>query len=278
MAKVFFRFLRGEINGYYLSRIHNCVNTATKDFNAFLSEFESQQFEKGKISSKNLFGLGLFAGIFLPRLEQSDSVSSLRMSDSHIVDGVEYSERGLFKTESETFDYKHTQGEESPDINTLADTQNRSSLVGEEPVLGYISSEATDVIDDEGKVRSEKVLSTPPSDVAYSDFYGNKFMFLSEGNAVYAPLEQSLYIELFEVLQWIKYNGISLSSIAKLVSVVCPDGLVKLVNIEVGAGNQNYVLNYMFDETVDVELKLQRIQLFTYIMQMKFPQIILNEV
>ena len=278
MAKVFFRFLRGEINGYYLTRIHNCINTATQDINAFLSEFESQQFENGKINSKNLFGLGLFAGIFLPRLEQSDSVSSLRMSDSHIVNGTEYSERGLFQTESETFDFKHTAGEESPDINTLANAQNRSSLVGDEEVIGYISSESTEVLDDEGKVRSEKVLSEPPEGVAYSDFYGNKFMFLSEGNAVYSALEQSLYIELFEVLQWIKYNGISISSIAKLVSIVCPDGLIQIMNIEVGADGKHYVMNYIFDDSVDVELKLQRVQLFSYIMQMKFPQIMLNEV
>ena len=38
------------------------------------------------------------------------------------------------------------------DINTLATSTLRSSLVGDENVIGYISSEETNVLDDNGNV------------------------------------------------------------------------------------------------------------------------------
>jgi hypothetical protein len=63
MAKAFFRWLRGELNGFYVTNINGALNESTKDIKDFLSEFKAQQFEKGKITSKNLYGLGKFAGI-----------------------------------------------------------------------------------------------------------------------------------------------------------------------------------------------------------------------
>ena len=78
MAKAFFRWLRGELNGFYVTNINGALNESTKDIKDFLSEFKAQQFEKGKITSKNLYGLGKFAGIFLPRVSKAESSASLR--------------------------------------------------------------------------------------------------------------------------------------------------------------------------------------------------------
>ena len=235
MAKAFFRWLRGELKGFNLTNINNALNESTKDIKDFLSEFKAQQFEKGKITDKNLYGLGKFAGIFLPRLTEAESITSLRMTDSHTINDTECSERGLFNTEKENFSF--FLAEDVDDINKLATPVLRSSMVGDEAPIGYISSEETNLLDDNGLVRREKVLSTPPAGVAYSEYYGDEFMLLSEATMTYTNLAPALYIELFKALQWIRYNGASIKSLARVVSVICPNGLVRL-------GSKDLVINY----------------------------------
>lgn len=398
MSKAFFRWLRGELNGFYVTNINGALNSATADIKDFLSDFKAQQFENGKISDKNLYGLGKFAGIFLPRLSRAESLSSLRMTESHVENGFEFSERGLFNTALENFSFFHTQddttvyfffvrtnqdaynndintlatnlnrstlvgnsdtilgyisseetdlfdeignikpekvlsappsgvayseyygdefmllseGDNSPadnivrirmtdsniiddieyserglfvvsvplftdDINTLATSTLRSSLVGNETLIGYISSEETNVLDDNGYVRHEKISATPPEGVAYSDYYGDQFMFLSEADASYSNLEPSLYIELFKALQWIRYNGASIKSLGKITSLICPEGLVKLGDVETASDGKHWNVYYNYDDTVDIELKQQRLNLLQFIVNLKFVQVTLVE-
>lgn len=397
MSKAFFRFLRGEINGFYLNSIHNVFNKYTENIKAFFSVFNKQQFAEGKIDDEYLYGLGLFAGVILPKLQKEESITSLRMTDSFKVSGIEFSERGLFNTDSEQFQFFNLNnepsavfvfvrtnqdgygtdintesnsfsrsslvGSETPlgyisaletdlfdsygniksdkilstppanspyveyygdnflflsegddseadkivrlrlaeseivdgvqyserglflipvstmaDINTFATETMRSSLVGNEQPIGYISSLETDVLDDNGKVRSEKILSEPPANVAYSEFYGNQFLFLSENKVSYSNLDPSLYFSLFKAMQYIKYNGTSIASLVKIIDVLCPKGLVKISNISVAEGIQAFILFYTFDVTVEVGLKQQRLYLLRYIVATKFPQIILTEI
>lgn len=289
MAKAFFRWLRGELNGFYVTNINNALNESTKDIKDLLSEFKTQQFENGKISDKNLYGLGKFAGVFLPRLSREDSITALRMTESFVVDGFECSERGLFNTNNENFSFFHTkddtinyfvgvnQGTYNNDINLLATPEQRSSLVGTETLIGYISSEETDVLDDYGYVRPEKILATPPEGVAYSDYYGDQFMFLSEAETSYLKLAPSLYIELFKALQWIRYNGTSIKSLGRIINIICPDGLVKLDKVETTTDGKHWNVYYDYDNTVDVTLKLQRLNLLEFIVNLKFIQVSLVE-
>ena len=193
MSKALFRFLRGELNGYYINNIYNSMNEFSSDIKKFFVEFQNQQFELGKISNETLYNLGKFASVFLPRRPVAHSRTSLYMTDSHEVDGTEFSERGLYNTDNENFEFVHTDPSiETPDINTLATDEKRSSLVGDEQAEGYISSSEQDVLDDEGKVRPAKVLPSAPAEGAYSEFYGNQFLFLSEGLTVYETLSPSL--------------------------------------------------------------------------------------
>ena len=273
MAKAFFRWLRGELNGFYVTNINGALNESTKDIKDFLSEFKAQQFEKGKITSKNLYGLGKFAGIFLPRVSKAESSASLRTTESFVVDGFECSERGLFNTAAENFSFFP----ETDDINLLATSTLRSSMVGNETLIGYISSEETDVLDDNGNVRREKISATPPEGVAYSDYYGDQFMFLSEAETTYENLEPSLYIELFKALQWIRYNGVSIKSLGRIASIICPDGLVKLGRVETAPDGKHWLIYYNYDATVDVPLKQQRLNLLEFIVNLKFVQVSLVE-
>ena len=275
MAKAFFRWLRGELNGFYVTNINGAMNDSTKDIKDFLSEFKSQQFENGKISDKNLYGLGKFAGIFLPRLSRAESSASLRVTESYIENGFEFSERGLFNTEMENFLFFP----EVEDINLLATPELRSSMVGNETLIGYISSEETNVLDDNGNVRREKISATPPVGVAYSDYYGDQFIFLSEAEAEssYSNLEPPLYIELFKALQWIRYNGVSIKSLGRITSIICPDGLVKLGRVETAPDGKHWRIYYNYDYTVNVTLKQQRLNLLAFIVNMKFVQVSLIE-
>ena len=273
MAKAFFRWLRGELNGFYVTNINGALNESTKDIKDFLSEFKAQQFENGKISDKNLYGLGKFAGIFLPRVSKTESSASFRMTESFVVDGFECSERGLFNTAVENFSFFP----ETDDINLLAKPAQRSSMVGDETLIGYISSEETNVLDDNVHVRREKISATPPEGVAYSDYYGDQFMFLSEAETTYENLEPSLYMELFKSLQWIRYNGVSIKSLGRIASLICPDGLVKLGRVETASDGKHWNVYYDYDDTVDVPLKQQRLNLLEFIVNLKFVQVSLVE-
>lgn len=277
MAKEFFRFLRGELNGFYITQINSTLNKFVQDVKEFVLEFNTQQFNS-TMNSTTLFNLGKFAGIFLPRLSSSESRTGFRLSDSNIVDGIEYSERGLFNTDTETFEYKHTnQNPDLPDINTLSTEKLRSSLIGDESVKGYISANETDVLDDSGLVRPEKVLSSPPEGEAYNNFYGNNFMFLADVITTYENLSSSLYYDLFVVLQWIRYNGASIESLCTVIKTLCPNGLVLINRIEVSADETRLIVYYKYNESADVNLKAQRIYLLQYIVDIKFLSVVLTE-
>lgn len=279
MAKAIFRFLRGELNGFYINALHNTLNSFTEETKQFLIDFNAQQVAEGKISNETLYNLGKFASVFLPRTPISESKSAVYMTDSEIVDEEEYSERGLYNTENEAFEFVHTGPDiETPDINTLATTTKRSSLVGDEPVQGYISEDETDVLDDNGSVKADKISSEPPQNKAYSDFYGNQFLFLSENNASYETISPDLFFELFRTIQWIRYNGSSLASLVKIIEILCPDGLIKIKEIESAPNTGVVYVRYTYNPaSAELTNKEQRYSLFTYIVNMKFKQIILIE-
>lgn len=280
MAKAFFRHLRGELNGYYITNLHNTLNKSTDDIKLFLMNTKNEQFRFGFIRDKVLYGLGKFAGIFLPRISIADSLSSLHMSDSHIVDDVEYSERGLFETDMEVFRFFHTSQEEySNDINTLATSEMKSSMIGDEQVVGYISADNQNVLDEEGNIRPEAILASPPAEGAYSEYYGDKFMYLSEAVPVYTDINEELYIELYKALQIVRYNGVSLESLCNIISILCPDSLVQINRMEVGVDGKHINVYYKYDPDTDttVSYKQQRVTLLLFLIQEKFKQVVMTE-
>ena len=276
MSKAFFRFLRGELNGFYLKSIYNTLNESTKNTKAFLMDFNNMQFKEGMIDDTTLLNIGKFAGVFPLNLVQTESLTSLKMSDSKEVDGFEYSERGLYNTIQEVFNYYHLT-QESDDINTLATEEERSSLVGEEAVIGYIAEDETNVLDNQGKVRPEKILHKVPEGKAYSEFYGNKFLFLSEGEEVYSKTSNEIFLDLYKALQYIRYNGISLKSFVSLVTLICPHGLIKIENIEVAVDKTHFNAYYNYNAEVNVTYKAQRKALLEVLVAEKFKQVVLVE-
>lgn len=275
MAKAFFRFLRGELNGYYITNLYNTLNKTTEDIKDFISSFHNTQFSLGEMKEEDIYNLGRFAGVALKRTSQEDSSFSIRMSDSHEKNGVEVSEQGLFDTEQERFDFSFALGE--GDINDNATKAKRSSLVGDEQPVGYIAEGTTDLFNNDGTVKEDKILSAPPTNKAYTDFYGNKYTMFASGFYSYQLLSIELYIELFKALQTIRYNGVSLETLCKIILLVCGGDLVKISRTDTIDETHNNVY-YVFDDTVEIDYKQQRLSLLEYIINLKFPQVRLVEV
>lgn len=278
MAKALFRYMRGELNGFYLQNIQNMMNLFTKDIKDFFYDFKKQQFAFGEISDETLNNLGKFAGIYLIRLTKAEALSSIRLSDTFVVGRTEYSERGLFNPETEHFDY--TTGVNLPegeDINSYATEESRSSLIGNEEPVGYIDYRELNVVDEDGKVRPDKVLPVAPEEGAYSEYYGDQFLFLSEGEASYTDMSAELLIDLFKAMQWVRYNGASITSLCKIISILCPKGLVTIDSITPDESGSRFYMRYTYHSESLVDIKQQRLYSLQYIIRLKFMQIELIE-
>lgn len=278
MSKALFRFLRGELNGFYITNLHNLLNVISEDIKSFLIDFYNMQLDVLSMPIQTIYNIGTFAGVYLLRLSTGEAYGAMRMSESHVVNNQERSERGLLERDSESFVFEHTaQDEYEDDINTLATSDKRSSLVGDEQVQGYISSDASDVIDEEGNVNPAVILSEPPSDVAYSEFYGNKFLFLAENTSILKEISPELLIELIKVMQYIRYNGVNLTSFLRMVSVLCPDGLVRIKSISKVESAPAFEVDYTLDMGAETDRPQQRVSMLEYLTLIKFPQFILME-
>lgn len=281
MSRAFFRFLRGELNGFYLTNIHQACNVLSEEYKTFLADFKAQQFETGKISDDTLYNLGKFAGIFLPRVSKEEGTTSIRLTESEYDESLDYefSERGLFNPSDEefTFEQKVIDDTGLPDINTLATSSKRSSLIAEgENPSGYIADDVTDVFDENGNVLPSAISSTPPENQAYSDFYSDKFIFLSDVVPSYENLSPDIFIELFKALQIVRYKGMNIKSIVDITDILCPEGLVTIGTV---IANENYyTLTYHINMEVSVREQQDRLSMWQYIIKIKFPQVVLSEV
>lgn len=280
MAKALFRYLRGELNGFYLQSIHNAMNSSSEDIRAFLSKFSAMQFEENKIDDEVVYGIGRFAGVNLPRLSSSEGSGAFRLTESkENPNGEEISERGLFSQEEESFNFVHQleDFQSTNDINTESNVNNKSTLIGSETLRGYIPSSATNVIKETGNIDTSKVTSTAPTDEAYSDFYGNNFLFVSEPFKTTTNIDVSLFLPLFKVMQYVRYNGANIVSLCKIIEILCPGGFVKIKSIEKNETLPYFTVNYYYDSSVVIDNRLQRIATLLYVVNLKFPQFVMVE-
>ena len=276
MSKKFFRFLRGKLNGFYITSLNNTLNKFVEDVETFFVNFHKMQFDTLSMPEDTIYNIGTFAGVHLIRLSVGEAYGAMRMTEGYIDNGNERSERGLLQRSNEQFDFVHTEQDNYPDdINTLATSDKRSSLVGNETVQGYIASSETDVIDDEGNVKSSAILDTPPSNEAYSEFYGNQFMFLSEQTNRTNNISASLFLELYKVMQYIRYNGVNIKSFAQVISILCPNGLVTVLAINKANNAPYFNVSCQYDISVELDFIQQRLSTFEYIMRLKFPQFLI---
>lgn len=271
--KALFRHLRGELNGSFVGSFQRTLNHYTQYVKSFFIQFYQTQLQTGKIRTDDLTGIGVISGVFLPRIKVETTASSLFMTTTQHKDGEQVSERGLLEIETEAFQFPDFTG----DINNSATDALRSSLVGDDTVIGYISSEAKDVLDENENVKEEYILKEPPADVAYSDFYGNKYLFVKEVEEKYEKVLPVLLLDLLKAMQWIRYNGTSIGSFVTVVNILFPTGAIKIIKTKVADDKRHIEVYYYFDNDVYVGLRTQRVSLFNYMCEIKFPQISLVE-
>ena len=286
MSKQFFRFLRGEINGYYLTRIHDVCNGVSVYIKEFLHDFGKMQFkleeeitgDETPIDAKDLDGLSIFTGVFPPYVWQDSLLGSLRFTTSKKVEEHEYSERGLFSPSDEAFRFvRTTQEEYDTDINTLAHSEARSSMVeeGRQPI-GYFP-EGENVINEDGSVDETKLLPAPRPNHADSPYYGDKYLYLAESYPVLAITSRTVLLYVIKAMQWVRYNGVSISSLATFANILCPDFLF-IVGIDWDSNFAYGVVTYGIDENYETSDKLMREQVFSLLAGKKMPQLAFNKV
>lgn len=276
MSKAFFRFLRGEINGFYLNQIYNTNNEFTSDIKSFFIAFKKMQFNLATMPTDTIYNIGKFAGVYLPRLSSGEAYGALRLTESHIVDEVERSERGLLRRDTEHFEFEHTEQDSyDTDINLLASSDKRSSIVGDETVRGYIPSTEYDVIDENGDVKPSALRLVPPEDEAYGDYYSNKFMFLAEQTSVTDSIPAPMFIELYKVMQNIRYNGASIVTFIQMIEIICPNNMIRIKSITKDEAVPAFNVIYQYNESAVVTDIQQRLATLEYLTLLKFPQFML---
>lgn len=304
MAKKFFRFLRGELNGYYLQKINEALNKGMQDNEEFLADFSRMVFKTSvqvgageyPIPSAMLYGLGTFAGVFPPRVPQDSLVGSLRFTTSHKVQGNEVSDEGLFEISTEAFRFPNSYNpalytHEGAGRNASATNSLRTSLVEKgATILGFFK-EGDKVIKDDGSIDlSLLVVPTVPyaqwlswadeqseaEQKVYYPFYGQKYLYLAEESPIVASTGDNVFLELIKAMQYVRYNGVSVKSLCEFAHIMCSSYLF-ITSIEWN-DNRNYgIVNYGIDEDYDTTDKLLRTEVFKMIVKMKFKQYAFNE-
>ena len=286
MSKAFFRFLRGELNGFYLSSLNAVCNNFTGSIRRFLTDFKAMQFksedEVGQgevtVTTDVLEGISVFTGVFSPLVWQDALTGSVRFTKSHIVNVKERSERGLYRIEDETFNFVHTEQDDYPaDINTLSSLEERSTLVEKDrQPLGWFP-EGENVIKEDGSLDLTKLMTAPRPNHADSPYFGDRFLYFAEESPVKAVTSNRVLIYLIKAMQWVRYNGSSVKSLAEFISIICPNFLF-IIDIDWESNYAFAVVTYGIDENCEAEDKLMREQLFTLLAGKKLPQLSFNRV
>ncbi len=281
--KKLFRFLRGELNGFYIKNISYCLNNVTRDIEVLLKYFWLMQFKNSTevtvneepISEWDLLGIGRFAGIFMPTVTADSTSGSIRFSNPLIIEGINYSERGLFERFREDWTYFRTnQNIYTDDISTLATRDMQAGFVPEgQPILGYIE-EGVNMFDENGYIIESLILPEPPVGKAYSPYYGEKFMHLAEVFAIIQELGYDTYMILFTNMQYIMYNGANMRSFLRITELLVAD-YVEDMTIE--ADTNRYIVEYTLNYAAEIENRVRRLFAWQYIIKQTYKLFVLQE-
>lgn len=281
--KKLFRFLRGELNGFYIKNIPYCLNNVTRDIEALLKYFWRMQLKNPSevtedelpISEIDLLGIGRFAGIFMPTVTADSMSGSIRLSDQMIVEGVNYSERGLFEWYKEGWKYFRTnQNIYTDDISTIATRDMQTGFVPEgQPILGYIE-EGVNMFDENGYIIESLILPSPPVGKAYTPYYGEKFMHLSEVFTIIQELGYETYMALFTNMQNIMYNGLNIKSFLRITESLVSD-YVEDITIE--ADMNRYIVEYTLNNDSEIENRIRKLFAWQYIIKQTYKLFVLRE-
>lgn len=276
--KKFFRFLRGELNGYYLNAVSYFINFwMDKNILPFLTYAKNVQMEidsenvNENITTEDLINIAKFAGITQLLTFSNLYNNIIYMTQSHKEGGVEHAESGLYEKAIEAFRFYPGLAEE---INQLANEARQSTLIQDgAEILGYIP-EGTELYDRDGNFHPELILSSPPVDKAYTNYYGQKYLQLEENYSVVVTVPKELIYKSFLIIQRLRYNGSSILTFIELTELIVGE-FIKINNV---AGREAHVIAY-YSEQQDAETQYKTIKkaLWEGLVEKFFPQIALSE-
>jgi len=281
-VKTFFRHLCSELDGFYVKACVYFLNNCTENIRSLFYYMAHMQVgleavSSGPVISESDFeGIGITAGVFVPYITAESSAGSLRFTSSHIVNGVEYSERGLFDRSCERFIFYRTDGTiYSTDINTLATPEGQTSMVEPgAPVLGYIS-EDLNILNSDGTVKENLLVNPAPSGMAAYPYYGGKYLHLSEVFSYQVYMTYDVYYHYFLAMQRIRYNGPSIKEFLYITELLTEDYIRNVTFTNEGLYT---IVYYMLNAESDTDYKMQKLYTWKKVTEWKFPQLILSEV
>lgn len=255
------------------------------------------------IREADLKGIAQVAGVLSIRGLSGFLIGWFRLSESTIVEGDEYSHRGLLNQTTGATDY--IASATPADISTLATDDLRMPLIPEGAVpLGYKWDSDGTLLSEEGKLDLSKLHLTPPEgyvqDIegnwywpldpiefpppSYAPYYGNQFLSLASSYPMVVTLDPSVFQTILEYHQKIKANGPVLRYLFEiteaLVSDLISDLEVNIVDAFELVGEHVYYTKITFTrgtEGFDNNDGWGRFSAWAYFIQSKYPLINFTE-
>lgn len=283
--KSVYRWLCGELNGDLFQNIQIVANTMNKQFEDLVSskkntvfklESEDIRYNEVPVSNEDFIGIAKVAGVFPPFVTAESNIGSIVGSPSHIVDGTEFSDRGLFDMDGEAFRFFRTvpNVQFATDISTLATERLRMTVVPlGTPILGYIA-EGTTVFNPDGTIIPGSILTSPPDGVAWMPYYGDKYLFASETFVVSSVVDIETHKALFEAMQTIRYSSPSIAALEKITTTILKD---YVYNIRITRSGYRFLLRYTINEGALLDQKTRRLAVWKRLIGMKYKLFVFQE-
>lgn len=277
-----FRFYRGEFDsGFYLRTISTMFNAIVTSAGGIYDEIMyhlNVQFtllSSGStiaMRTNDVLGIAAIAGVFPLYFAGGYWPGALFFTESAVFGGNQRSDRGLYNTERQQFEFVQTDADWYPeDIVTQSSPTLKMSLVPSgQVILGY-TREDQPVYDSDGNIIWDNVYATPPVGVAYNEFYGPNFSTLSQDAVVISQMGIDFVRSLFIILQKIRYNGPTLETFMQLTETICEDAVIDISIVQGTEGGRNYfIVNYARNSSATANIIQQRITIWRYIITQKF--------
>lgn len=282
--KLLFRFFRGEFNGIFARAFLLSRNNAVQDMLDELVYHATVVWKlpgdesagESPIREEDIVNLAKFAGIPRPLQYVENTVGSLRFTSSNVVGGKQRSERGLFNTVKEGFDFVRTANDSySTDIATEASGTKRMSMVpeGTAPV-GYVPH-GVSIFEEDGTLIPGNILSEPPTDgTPYTPYYGEKYLFTEETFITDTEMRIDMFMAYYECIMRIRRSGASVVELLYLTELF-GEGYIK--DLEIEQVSWYYILHYSLSDDIVLANKSGRLAAWRTIMSKRFKDFILSE-
>jgi hypothetical protein len=155
------------------------------------------------------------------------------------------------------------------DINSEASAERRTGFVedGATPV-GYVRDDAQ-LYTPEGEINWAAVLPEPPTDCAYTPFYGEKYLVHEQWFWKVLPLPIAVAKRLLECCLRIRYNGATLGEFFNVTAALV-SGQVGDIEIALDDVKKKYIVRYSLNEEAEIPYRDRMFSAWRYIVAQKF--------